>query len=155
MFFKSQEGVKLTKIELRRVKYPDTMRRPTAISRIPPPTCITCIHFPNLRKRLKNELLASAVNINGMAKPSEYTLKRVIPLPTLFELPARKRMEPKIGPTHGVQAAPKEIPIREEPMYPAGLFRIGRRSFERIRKGSLKSPVIVRPKKIMMKPESI
>ena len=71
IFFKSQGGVIFIKYELRTVKYPVMMRIPTITRRMPPPIWRKCVHFPNLRNRLKNELLANAVNKKGIAKPKE------------------------------------------------------------------------------------
>ena len=60
---------------------------------------------------------------NGTPKPSEYTARREIPRAMVPEEPARKRMEARIGPTHGVQPAPNARPRSSEPNRPRGFSR--------------------------------
>jgi hypothetical protein len=73
------------------------------------------VNFVNLWKTLNREPLAKEVNRKGIANPMEYAVKRIAPPLIVSSLPAKVRIAPKIGPTHGVHADPKEIPIKVEP----------------------------------------
>jgi hypothetical protein len=61
--------------------------------------------------------------IKGTANPAEYTAKSVTPVVSEALDAAMARILARIGPIHGVQPAPKPIPITNEPTWPAiGLF---------------------------------
>ena len=67
--------------------------------------------------------IARAVNINGTARPKEYTHNKRIPIPIVSKLLAYISMEDKIGPMQGVQPAAKAIPISTDPNLPETLFK--------------------------------
>ena len=52
--------------------------------------------------------------INGIARPREYENSKNIPLIILSEVEASTKIDPKIGPMHGVQPKANAIPIKIE-----------------------------------------
>ena len=46
----------------------------------------------------------------GIANPKEYELKSKTPWLTVFSIAAKVKIDPKIGPIHGVQPNPKAAP---------------------------------------------
>lgn len=56
-----------------------------------------------------------AVSNKAIPNPSEYAIKRSIPLYTVSCVEARTRIEARIGPTQGVQPTAKASPIMKEP----------------------------------------
>ena len=48
---------------------------------------------------------------NGIAKPKEYELNSNIALDNVSSIEAKAKIDPKIGPIHGVQPKPKASPI--------------------------------------------
>ena len=67
------------------------------------------------------------------------------------ELAAYVRMEPRIGPMHGVHPAPNAIPTSNVPRYPTGLFAMcTRRSCEN--NETLKTPSMYNPNTMISTP---
>ena len=62
----------------------------------------------------KNLLIKIPEIINGIANPSEYTDKSVIPERMLVSVLAKTKIDPKIGPMQGVQPNPKQKPVINE-----------------------------------------
>ena len=57
---------------------------------------------------------ASAMIRNGIAKPTEKTVSINPPVKAVPDVPARRRIDPRIGPTHGVHPRAKVPPINRE-----------------------------------------
>jgi len=57
---------------------------------------------------------ASAIRRNGMARPIEKTVSITPPVKAVPLVPAKRRIEPRIGPTHGVQPSANVPPIKSE-----------------------------------------
>ena len=56
----------------------------------------------------------AAMARNGSASPAENTVSIIPPWSAVPDVPARRRTEPKMGPTHGVQPKAKAPPIKIE-----------------------------------------
>ncbi len=61
------------------------------------------------------ELMKMDITIKGRAMPAEYVASNSTPLRIVSWLPATMRILPSIGPMHGLQPAPKAIPIKNVP----------------------------------------
>jgi len=49
--------------------------------------------------------------MNGIANPKEYKINKKIAFPKVSSIAANARIDPKIGPIHGVHPNPKAKPI--------------------------------------------
>ena len=70
--------------------------------------------FLNLLEASKNLLIKIPEIINGIANPSEYADKSVIPERMLVSVLAKTKIDPKIGPMQGVHPNPKQLPVINE-----------------------------------------
>ena len=73
-------------------------------------TMIIFIYFAMAPKLLRNVLIAREVAINGIASPMEYMSRSMNPCHAEPVVLAIRRMDPRIGPMHGVHPAPKVRP---------------------------------------------
>ena len=48
---------------------------------------------------------------NGIARPNEYEINKITALDKVSSIDAKAKIEPKIGPIHGVHPKPKATPI--------------------------------------------
>src|SRR5262245_50946213 len=74
-------------------------------------------------KNLRNPPSASDDRRKGTPRPAEYPNSNAMPCCTVLSLLARVKIDPRIGPTQGVQPIANVRPTRYEPRKPAGLFR--------------------------------
>ena len=82
------------------------------ISKIIPPIFDTkLIFFLKFLENIKNLCIKYPDKINGIAKPNEEKNNSNIPLLMFSSVAAKAKIEPKIGPIHGVQPKPKAAPI--------------------------------------------
>src|SRR3990172_7192921 len=88
--------------------------RPTAIRKIPLTTVTAGMSGPMNRIRVRNVFSPSAVTSRGNPSPSEYAASNWMPCPTDCVVLAYRRIDPRIGPTHGVHPAANATPTREE-----------------------------------------
>ena len=80
-------------------------------SKIIPPTFETIlIFFLKFFENTKNFCIKKPDNINGIAKPKEYKLSNIIAFEIFSSVDAKARIDPKIGPIHGVHPNPKAMP---------------------------------------------
>ena len=61
--------------------------------------------------KYKNLLMLYPDSTNGIANPREYELKSKTPWLTVFSIAAKVKIDPKIGPMHGLQPNAKATPI--------------------------------------------
>jgi len=96
---------------------------------------------------------ASAIKRNGMARPTEKTVSITPPVKAVPLVPAKRRMEPRIGPTHGVHPSANVPPIKREL---EGLPSVSQEGMgmrlSLWKNGSLKNPSIKRPKSMTKTP---
>ena len=52
--------------------------------------------------------------MNGIANPKEYKINKKIAFPKVSSIAANARIDPKIGPIHGVHPKPNAIPTNIE-----------------------------------------
>jgi hypothetical protein len=95
-------------------KFPVISKKPSIIKKIPPIidihlrySDIFSIYFVALEKE-------NAIKRNGIARPIENIERRNAPWRADASVEASSRIDPKIGPTHGVQPNAKAPPIRTE-----------------------------------------
>ena len=99
------------------------IRRPIAIRSNPLMKDIALECFKIAFLYFINLPMASAVNINGIVRPKEYTHNKRIPFSTVSKLLAYISMEDKIGPMQGVQPVANAIPISKDPNLPEALLK--------------------------------
>ena len=58
--------------------------------------------------------MPAAINKNGIASPAEKIVSKSAPLSALVDVDAKSKIEPSIGPTHGVQPKAKAEPKIKE-----------------------------------------
>ena len=96
-------------------------------------------------------------SIKGIANPREYALKSKTPWLTVFSIAAKVKIDPKIGPIHGVQPNAKAAPIitgKTQSLAKSARFA-KLSSILNLNKPNLKlmRPIICNEKKITIKPE--
>ena len=96
-------------------------------------------------------------SIKGIANPREYELKSKTPWLTVFSIAAKVKIDPKIGPIHGVQPNAKATPIITGKTQSLEKFATFVKLFSIFHKLNLKlmRPSICKEKKITKKPEII
>ncbi len=70
------------------------------------------IYFLTLLEKNKNLSIKIPEIINGIAKPNEYNESNNIHLLVFSSIAAKAKIDPRIGPMHGVQPNPKAAPTR-------------------------------------------
>ena len=92
----------------------------------------------------------------GIANPKEYELKSKTPWLTVFSIAAKVKIDPKIGPIHGVQPNAKATPIitgKTQSLEKFATFVKLRSIFHKLNL-RLMRPIICNEKKITIKPET-
>jgi len=97
--------------------------------------------------------MPAAIIRNGTASPREKTERRNAPCPTVVDAAASVKIDPKIGPTHGVQpkanVAPKMRELVGLPGFNAFILPI---FFSTFKNGSRRAPIMKNPKSITKMP---
>src|SRR3990172_3967318 len=88
--------------------------RPTAIRKIPLTTVTAGMSGPMNRIRVRNVFSPSAVTSRGNPSPSEYAASNWMPCPTECVVLAYRRIDPRIGPTHGVHPPAQPLVRQQE-----------------------------------------
>lgn len=100
--------------------------------------------------------MPKATSKNGTARPNEKTLSSNAPCPTVVDADASNKIEPRIGPTQGVQPNANVAPKINELNGCPGVKNLPtdiRFSLSRnLKRGNLKSPTMYSPKKITIIP---
>ena len=116
---------------------------------MPPMMEIILRYLLILCKYVDAEPMLNAIARNGIASPREKTDNRKAPWPTVPPAAASVKMEPRMGPTHGVHpklnAAPK---IRELAGLPGFKVFTLTKCLSIVKNGNLKMPIINNPKSI-------
>lgn len=124
-------------------------RIPRKIRKSPPIIEIILRYLFNFEIYFDAEPIPAAIMRNGIASPREKTERRNAPCPTVAVVVASVRMDPRIGPTHGVQpkanVAPKIVELSGLPGFNAFIFPI---LFSTFRNGSRRTPIMKSPKNI-------
>ena len=82
------------------------------IKRITPPIFdIKLIFFLKFLENNKNLWIKYPDKTKGIASPNEYKINNMTALVKVSSIDAKAKIEPKIGPIHGVQPKPKATPI--------------------------------------------
>ena len=91
-----------------------TINRPKSTKNAPPTIEITLRYFDIFLTKVAAWPIPTAKAKNGMAKPIEKTKSKRPPVTTVALDAANNKIEPKTGPTHGVQPKPKAAPKTSE-----------------------------------------
>ena len=82
-------------------------------NKIVPPTLFTIdIYFLKLFEKTKNLSIKIPDTINGIANPAEYEIRSRMLLFTFSSIAAKVKIDPSIGPMHGVHPNPNAAPTR-------------------------------------------
>src|SRR5262249_3579391 len=95
----------------------------TTTSTAPAARSTTGIQGRKRRKAARNAPRATEESTKGSASPAEYAERSATPVDTVSAVPASERIEPRIGPTHGVQPMANVTPTSHDPTSPAGFER--------------------------------
>jgi hypothetical protein len=116
----------------RLLKTPVYTMIPNPTIKIPATTLMVGRYLLSFFNTFKDQLIKIAVRMNGNPKPIEYIPSKYTPFNRSALLLARVKIEPKTGPTHGVQPTENAMPIKRElngPGLPLG--KLNRISLER------------------------
>ena len=122
------------------------MRKPTTTSRPPLASETPAWWRRNQSKRLVTPADPRATATMGTPSPRQYATMREMPDQAVALIVARARMPLRIGPMHGVQPAPKTMPMRPARSADASRPPDGMAPLTRVsNKPMLRSPATCRP----------